>query len=195
MLANARLGDTGLIFVDGHTDFYLPQQSGTGGAAGMDLALATGWGPRALVDLEGRGPLVDPRRVAALANRDFETRVAADLPAIEHALGSYLPLTEVRRLGIQQVMRQSLVTVSPGGDPYWIHLDVDVLDSAIMPAVDSPQPDGLRVDELEQLLRLALAGNAVGMQVTIYDPDKDPEREAGRLLVNLLVRALLQRRR
>ena len=39
-----------------------------------------------------------------------------------------------------------------------------------MPSVDSPQPDGLSATELEQLLELALAGNAVGMQVTICDP-------------------------
>ena len=108
MLANARLWHTGLIFVDGHSDFYLPQQSATGGAAGMDLALVTGWGPRALADLGGRGPLVDPHRVSALGNRDFETRMAADLPAIEHALGCYLPLSEVRRLGVQQTMRHAL---------------------------------------------------------------------------------------
>jgi arginase len=189
-LANARLGQAGLIFIDGHTDFYLPEQSGTGGAAGMDLALVTGWGPQALVDLEGRRPLVNPRRVSALGNRDFETRMAADLPAIEHALGCYLPLPEMRRLGALEAMRYALEAASPDGEPYWIHLDVDVLDGAIMPSVDSPQPGGLSAAELERILALAVAGNAAGMQVTIYDPDRDPEGAAGALLVNLLVRAL-----
>ncbi|MGB3339492.1 MAG: arginase family protein, partial [Devosia sp.] len=150
MLANARLGQAGLLFIDGHTDFYLPEQSGTGGAAGMDLALVAGWGPEALVDLEGRRPLVDPGRVAALGNRDFEPRTTAGLPAIEQALGCYLPLPEMRRLGMQEAMQSALQAASPGAAPYWIHLDVDVLDGAIMPAVDSPQRDGLSAAELEQ---------------------------------------------
>ncbi len=57
MLGAHRVTETSLLFIDGHTDFYLPSQSGTAGAAGMDLALATGWGPECLTNLEGRTPL------------------------------------------------------------------------------------------------------------------------------------------
>jgi len=73
----------------------------------------------------------------------------------------------------------------------WIHLDVDVLDDAVMPAVDSRQPDGLSHDELEALLRRVLdTGAVVGMNITIYDPDRDPDGSAGRALVDGLVRLL-----
>ena len=78
-----------------------------------------------------------------------------------------------------------------GVNGLWIHLDVDVLDDAVMPAVDSRQPDGLSYDELEALLRPVLdTGTVVGMNVTIYDPDRDPDGSAGRALVNGLVRLL-----
>ena len=54
-----------------------------------------------------------------------------------------------------------------------------------MPAVDSRQPDGLSYDELEALLRPVLStGRIVGMHFTIYDPNRDPDRQAGRLLVD-----------
>ena len=36
----------------------------------------------------------------------------------------------------------------PALDGFWVHLDADVLDDAIMPAVDYRMPDGLRFDEL-----------------------------------------------
>ncbi len=39
-----------------------------------------------------------------------------------------------------------------GLDGYWLHLDVDILDPAVMPAVDSPSPDGLAPAELTGLL-------------------------------------------
>jgi len=73
----------------------------------------------------------------------------------------------------------------------WIHLDVDVLDDAVMPAVDSRQPDGLSYAELESLLSPVLdTGLVVGMNVTIYDPERDPDGGAGRALADGLVRLL-----
>jgi arginase family enzyme len=49
-----------------------------------------------------------------------------------------------------------------------LHLDVDVLDAALMPAVDSPNPSGLDWDELEGI-RVPLVRDplVVGMEVTV----------------------------
>jgi arginase len=60
MLALKRRGRFGLLFIDGHADFYQPAANPNGEAASMDLALATGYGPAILTDLEQRGPLVRP---------------------------------------------------------------------------------------------------------------------------------------
>ena len=61
-------------------------------------------------------------------------------------------------------------------DGFWIHVDADVLDAATMPAVDSPEPGGLSFDDLTALLAaLVAAPSAVGMEVTILDPDLDPD--------------------
>jgi arginase len=58
-----------------------------------------------------------------------------------------------------------------------------VLDPEIMPAVDSPEPGGLTHQELAGLLEaLASSELAVGMQLTIFDPDLDPD---GRLAADL----------
>jgi arginase len=63
-------------------------------------------------------------------------------------------------------------------DGFWIHLDADVLDDAVMPAVDSRQPDGLSYAELIELLRVLLGSDlAAGMQVTIFDPELDSTGE------------------
>jgi arginase len=58
LLALRRRGRFGLLFIDGHADFYQPDAEPHGEAASMDLALATGRGPSIVADLEGRGPLV-----------------------------------------------------------------------------------------------------------------------------------------
>jgi arginase len=58
-------------------------------------------------------------------------------------------------------------------------------------AVDSPDPGGLSLEELAELLSpLARHPKAIGLQVTIYDPGLDPTSECGERIVNVLERAL-----
>ena len=57
-LALRRRGRFGLLFLDGHADFYQPEAEPTGESASMDLALVTGRGPEIVANLEGRRPLV-----------------------------------------------------------------------------------------------------------------------------------------
>jgi arginase len=67
-----RPGRYGLLFLDGHTDFYQPEAEPNGEAASMDLALATGRGPTVVTNLEGLRPLVRDEDVVAFAFRDGE---------------------------------------------------------------------------------------------------------------------------
>jgi arginase len=72
-----------------------------------------------------------------------------------------------------------------------VHLDADVLDDDIMPAVDYRLPGGLGWDEVAGVLRAALAtGLVTGVTVTILNPDLDPAGEAVRGLVACLSREL-----
>ena len=76
-------------------------------------------------------------------------------------------------------------------DGFFIHVDADCLDDAIMPAVDYRLPGGLAWHELEMTLRIALAsGRAVGMEVAIYNPELDRDGSAGRGLTDVLGAAL-----
>ena len=77
-----------------------------------------------------------------------------------------------------------------GVEGFWIHLDADVLDDRIMPAVDSRQPDGLSYAELVELLETLLSSDlAVGAQVTIFDPELDPTGEIAEGFASAIVRA------
>jgi arginase len=62
--------------------------------------------------------------------------------------------------------------------PAWtasIHLDVDVLDEAAMPATDYLMPGGLEWDELAALLApLAAAPGLAGFSLGCLNPEKDP---------------------
>jgi arginase len=81
--------------------------------------------------------------------------------------------------------------MAPGIDGIWVHLDADVLDPSVMPAVDSPDPGGLQPAELvETLVPLLRDPRVAGLDLAIYDPDLDEPGEGARLLADLLVEAL-----
>ena len=182
MLALKRLGRYGLFFLDGHTDYAWPGLSATGGAAGMDLALVTGRGPDKLTNVAGCNPYVRAEDVWSVGNRDFDEAYVA---AIEASAIHYLDLNKVRQQGPQACATAFLRQVAAEGlDGFWIHLDVDVLDSQLMPAVDSPQSGGLTYAELTALLvPLLQSPLAAGLDITILDPHLDPAGDATRGLV------------
>jgi arginase len=79
----------------------------------------------------------------------------------------------------------------PDLDGFWIHVDADVIDAGLVPAVDSPEADGLTFEQLTAVLRRLLESpRAVGLDLTIYDPDRDPGLHGGHRLAEVLVAAL-----
>lgn len=191
LLALRRRGRYGLLFVDGHTDFYQPSAEPNGEVASMELALATGRGPALLTDLEGRAPLVRDEDTVAFGFRDAEESAAAGAQPLPPGLRA-IDLDQVRAAGASVAALRAVGWLSSGDSlGYWIHLDSDVLDDAVMPAVDYRLPGGLRWDELESVLGAAVGGGwAVGLGVTILNPRLDPGGQCVARLVECLERAL-----
>jgi len=193
LLALRRRGRFGLLFVDGHTDFYQPEANINGEAASSDLAFATGRGPGILTTFDGYRPLVRDADVVVLGCRDAEEAAS---------YGSQLPppdmktidLAEVRRSGTEATAREAVDRLSRNGlAGFWIHLDADVLDDGVMPAVDYRLPDGLSFDDLEIILQMALdSPRAVGMEITIFNPHLDPDGRIARSLVDCLARSMTE---
>lgn len=191
MLALKRRGRYGLLFIDGHADFFQPEAEPNGEGASMDLAFATGHGPTVLTDIEGLGPLVRPEDALAFAYRDHEDQKEYGSQPLPENLKA-LDLPTVREMGIEAAIREAVEHLTrPELDGFFIHLDADCLDDAIMPAVDFRVPGGLSWDELGAAMRIAIAsGKAVGLEVAIYNPRLDKDGRAGRGLADVLAAAL-----
>ena len=193
LAAGRRAGPVGLAYVDGHADFASPQESATGSAASMCLALAVGRGDSELARLAGEGPLARPEVVALIGRRDEGEPYGHGALSRSGVLD--IPGKELMEAGGPAIARRALERLARadlGG--FWIHVDADVLDAAVMSAVDSPEPDGPGVSELSELLvPLVQEPGALGMQLTIYDPALDPDRSCGRRLVRLLENVLAAR--
>ena len=146
--------------------------------------------------LTGDAPLVHGKDVVLIGRRD-----AAE-PWYGHAALAASPILDIPGAalsdrGAADVAAAALERLtSPGSSEelrgFWIHLDADVINPALMAAVDSPEPGGPTIKELMDLLTpLVRHPRALGLELTIYDPRLDPDRSCATRLVSLLENALL----
>ncbi|MGW6054208.1 arginase family protein [Streptomyces sp. NPDC055189] len=184
-LALRRIGRYALAVIDGSADFRHPGNSDRVGAAGgEELAIATGRGQSDLTDLERLRPYIRDEDVRVLGIRDYDEERAelTELKITSATVG------EIRERGARELagaMVQALE--APATEGFWVHLDADVLDPSVMPAVDSPDPGGLLPHELAPLLQtLVRSDRCVGFNLTIYDPDLDPDGSCAALLADIL---------
>ena len=96
-----------------------------------------------------------------------------------------LKIANAASLAINSLLKNRL-------DGIWIHLDADVLDDTIMPAVDYRLDDGLSYSDLSEVLKNLLATNhTVGMTITIFNPRLDLDGSIATKFVSSIVDGLL----
>ena len=177
----------GLAYIDAHADYATPVESRTGSAASMCLGLAVGRGETPLAHFAGDGPLVQTHDVALIGRRDeaepwyghdaLHASAVLDMPHATVGEGGYDNLVEPV---LERIARADL-------DGFWIHLDADVINPDVMPAVDSPEPGGPGLEDIAQLLKpLVSHPKALGMELTIYDPLLDADESCASGLVELV---------
>ena len=186
-LALSRTGRFGLVTLDG-LDYRHPgnMPDAVGAMGGESLAAVTGLGGM-LAELDGLRPYVRPSDTVALGIRPYDE--CADEAA---ANGLHLLDTTTVARDPDAAARRALDVVERADlDGFWIHLDADVLDPELMPAVDAPEPGGLTFEQLTTVLQVLLGSpRATGLDLTIYDPDLDPGLGCGRRLADTLVAVL-----
>ena len=172
LLALKRRGRYGLVFIDAHSDFRHPRNApAIGAAAGEDLAIATRRGDARLTDLEGLGPYVNEADVALLGVHPYDAYFG-ELSRLDISVATSVELAEA---GVDLAVERALGTITRATRGFWIHLDLDVLDVRELPAVASPEPEGLSFTDLTALLKpLVASPYCVGLELTVYDPDLDP---------------------
>jgi arginase len=190
--ARRALGEpVGLVYIDADADLNTPESSPSGYLNGMALALALGRGPEAIVSAGGEPPAIVPDHVALVGFRALDP---GEKPALGD-LGLALPAEAARRLGMRAAAALALDGVGNGDGPVVVHLDVDVIDALEMPAKQYVAGGtGLRYAEVSDLLTAIVASpRVVALEVTEYDPSRDPDAACARKIVDLVVRASTRR--
>ena len=129
------------------------------------------------------GSTTDPEHVWLVGPRDLEEALGyghpdpADIPGL-----SFTDADTIRATGAGAVGRAT--ADAAGSHPYWVHLDVDVLDQAAFPATDYLMPGGLAAHRSSAISsgRCSPRSSLAGVSVGCYNPDKDPDGANGEAL-------------
>jgi arginase family enzyme len=161
-----------VLWLDAHGDFNTPDTTPSGFLGGMCLAAACGKWDAGLAE-----ETVDPTRVVMCGVRDLDGR--------EQVL--------IETSGVRNVRPSQLGDELDGKDVY-VHLDLDVLDPSVMPAL-FPVEGGLSDAGLRTLLgEVAGVAQVVGVEVCAFEaPADEAERAALAETVATIVQPLMRR--
>ncbi len=167
--AMAALGSrsTAVCWFDAHGDFNTPETSPSGFVDGMALAIATGHCWRAAAPrLEAFDPVPEEHVV--------QVGVRSTDPDEEDRLER----SRVTRLGADEADRLSgFLQRLPAATALYLHVDLDVIDSAELHANSYAAPGGLSVDQVIGLFRTAARHLPVAAaSLTALDPGCEDER-------------------
>ncbi|HSO54207.1 MAG TPA: arginase family protein, partial [Actinomycetes bacterium] len=151
----------------------------------------TGDGAEPLVTLAGAPPMVPAADAVLLGHRtrDLDAGAAAELARLPGGL---------RRIDAGTLVadpaaagRRAAAWLAGAGRGAWLHLDLDVLDPAVLPAVTYPQPGGPDWDQLVAALEpLARSPRLLGVSVADFRPDLDPTGDLATRVLEVLARTL-----
>ena len=143
-----------LVWFDAHGDFNTWETTPSGFLGGMPLAMAVGRGEQTIVAAAGMAPLPEERAVLVGA-RDLDL---GEDEAVAASAMTGLSVAEAARW-------------KPPPGPLYLHVDVDVVDPADMPAMNYPAPDGPSAAETAAaLVHLAATGRVVAASFSLWNP-------------------------
>jgi arginase len=180
-------GPGGVLWIDAHGDVNRPDTSPTGNVHGMPLAVALGLAGPEFESETWTLPAVTAERVALVGVRSLDPAEASLLSELDVEVYT---MSDVDRLGLERVLRQSLRHIAGSGFVH-VSLDMDALEPDIAPGVGTPVRGGLSYREAHLAMELvAESGLAGSLEVVEVNPILDNENETAKLAVELVASAL-----
>jgi arginase len=178
-----------MIYMDRDADLNTPATTPSGCVDGMVVSHLTGTGAAEMVRFWGEPPLVREPDLALFG--------VARLDPAEEQLLTKSPLrcfhaADVQRLGAAAAAQSAVERIHANGYEFILHFDVDVI--ADFQATNYPGSGGLALDEVRQALEVFVTQkHLAAIEVTAYNPTKDADANAAKVIVELLGAALEKR--
>jgi len=183
----------GLLWVDAHPDFETPGPHSTNTLNAMPVTHILGRDVGGLRQLPDLSPSIDAAHLAFIGLRDVLTEEKRAIR--EMGIRAYTA-SDVERLGIDAVWRETIADLIERVDAMVLTFDIDVLDPMFAPGVDYPELGGLSTREGVVIMEQAhLLEKLALVELVEVNPAKDRNgitvRVAGQLLHRVIGGPLL----
>ncbi len=172
----------GLVFIDAHGDFNVPETTLSGMLGGMPVAVSAGLALERLRRESGLDPALPTDHIVMGAVRDLDPleRELLERSDVQHLSTEDLRHPEAVRRQIERLARTS--------DVIYVHVDMDVLDPAEVPGHPLTVPGGPTSRELADAIAVMFHDPkvaALGIASTPYG-ERDPDGVSRRAAYNLV---------
>ena len=141
-----------------------------------------------LAVLTGRAPSPAGSAAVILGDEDIVCFGIRERDGIDAAPIRVLDSAQLTERNLVNVVQNAVTALSDL--PVWLHFDVDVIDSTLMPVI-YPAGAGLTLDQTGTILRSLLeTGRVIGMDVACFHPNLDNSGAATTALIDLVTAVL-----
>ena len=143
-----------LYWFDAHGDFNTWETTKSNFLGGMPLAMITGRGEQTIVEATGMKPLRDDH-VILVGTRDLDPQEDA----------------AIAESGLTLMSVDEVTAEEPRSGPIFVHVDLDVVDPADLPAHNYPAPGGPKAEAVRAAMeRLANTKRVVAVSISSWNP-------------------------
>ena len=180
-----------LISMDRDAGLNVPATTPSGCLDGMVISHVIGRGAPELVRFWGEPPLVREPDVALFGIDRVDEPEQRSL--VRSPLHRYLAV-DLKKRGPAAAAQEALETMHGSRHEFVLLFDLDVIASEDFAATNFPGTGGLNLEEVQQALAVfARQANLAALVVAGYNPARDSEGTAAKLIVDLLAGALAPR--
>jgi arginase len=181
----------GVIWVDAHSDINTPSTSPSGNIHGMPVAASIGIGSPDLARVGGDYRKLDPHNIVMIGLRSVD--VGERRVIRETGIRAYT-MTDIDRLGMHQVINESLDYLSDRADHIHVSFDLDSVDPSIAMGVGTPVPGGLTYREAHLVMETIAERGALGsLEVAEVNPILDTLNNSAMFAADLVASAMGKR--
>ena len=185
--ADGNTNKVGLVFVDAHGDFNVPETTLSGMLGGMPVAIAAG---HALHNLRNTAGLAEPLPMEHIVWGGVRDLDPLERERFNEYEVQQFSVADIR--GLSSNLQQQIDDLAARVDYIYVHIDMDVLDPAEVPGHGLTVPDGPSSKDLAAAIGLWFQNPktvALGIASTPAG-SKDPDQLSRQAALNLIEGAL-----
>lgn len=173
----------GIIWYDAHGDMNSAETSPSGNIHGMPLAVNLGIGHEKLTHILGYKPKIKPENIVIIGARSLDK---GEVEMI-HNLGIRMyTMSEINRLGMKEVMTETVQYLLERSDGIHLSLDLDALDPAETPGVGTPVNGGISYEDSYLAMQtLFKSGSITSAELVEVNPMLDDKNKTATIAVDL----------